>query len=66
MYEQEKVVNDIVNFLERWGLKQKYVACQCNIKETIFSKFLNHKLALSRNQLLRVNDYMNNYISKNS
>ncbi len=64
--EQSKHMKATNQFLERWGLKQKYVACVCKISETDFSKFLNGKMALSEKQLNRLLTYETDYIRRNS
>ena len=46
MLEQSNVADDTREFLQRWGLKGKFVAATCYIPERIFSRFLNHKTAL--------------------
>lgn len=65
LLEQEKIADETKLFLQRWGLKAKYVACMCQISEKVFSGFCNHKLALTANQLLRLKSYMADYESRN-
>lgn len=65
LIEQAKTVEYTRAFLNKWGLKQKYVAQTCLIPEKIFSRFLTGKLALSDNQLARVMEYINDYEQKN-
>lgn len=64
--EQTRFALQTREFLAHWGLKQKFVAETCGIPETVFSAFINGKLALSVNQLARITTYMNDYKSRNS
>lgn len=63
--EQYQAATQTRDFLTRWGLKQKFVAETCKIPETVFSGFINGKLALSSNQLARVIAYINDYVRRN-
>lgn len=65
LLEQEAVAEQTREFLVHWGLKSKFVAATCGISPNILSKFLNHKIALSNNQLNRLVTYMESYISRN-
>lgn len=60
------VADETREFLHCWGLKSKYVAAKVGIDEQSFSKFLNHKLALSDNQMKRLNAYMVDYKRRNT
>ena len=64
--EQYEFAKQTKDFLTRWGLKQKFVAETCSIPETVFSGFLNGKQALSSNQLIRVIEYTDEYVRRNS
>lgn len=64
--EQCNFAQNVRAFLNRWGLKQKYVANICGISETTFSDFINGRVALSRGQLERVDCYMKDYINRNA
>lgn len=66
LLEQECVAEQTREFLGRWGLKAKYVAKVCGISEKTFSRFLNHKLALSQNHIFQLNNYIENYEQRNS
>ena len=66
MLEQSNVADDTREFLQRWGLKGKFVAATCYIPEQIFSRFVNHKLALTSNQLKRLMEYMADYERRNT
>ena len=59
--EQEALADRTKDFLNRWGLKAKYVAEVCNIHEKVFSKFTNHHVTLSKSQLQRLTGYMAEY-----
>lgn len=65
MIEQCNVAEKAKDFLQRWGLKGKFVAATCYIPERIFSRFLNHKTALSSKQLQRLENYMEDYEQRN-
>lgn len=54
LLEQEAVAEQTKAFLVRWGLKAKYVAKVCGISEKTFSRFLNHKLALSKDHIIQL------------
>ena len=64
--EQEQLANETKAFLVRWGLKAKYVASVCVISQKVFSQFMNHKLALSQNQLNRLMAFISDYERRNS
>ncbi len=64
--EQEQLANETKAFLVRWGLKAKYVANVCVISQKVFSQFMNHKLALSQNQLNRLMAFISDYERRNS
>ncbi len=63
--EQVSVADETRAFLQRWGLKGKYVAGVCFIPERIFSRFMTHKVALTANQLMRLKNYMFDYEQRN-
>lgn len=62
--EQEELANRTKTFLDSWGLKAKYVAEVCSIHEKTFSKFVNHRIALSRPQIMRLTGYISEYEEK--
>lgn len=64
--EQEQLANQTRAFLMRWGLKAKYVASVCVIRQKVFSQFMNRKLALSQNQLNRLVEFISDYERRNS
>ena len=64
MLEQSNVADDTREFLKDSGLKSKYVAAKVGIDEQSFSKFLNHKLALSERQLLLLEKYKTELLAK--
>lgn len=66
MYDQQSTADQLHKFLQTWGLKAKFVAQTCTISENIFSKFMSKKVALSTNQLSRVQHFMEDYIHRNS
>lgn len=61
LLEQEKLANETRAFLENYGLKGKYVAGKCGLCPHILSKFINHKIALSQNQLNRLVSFIEEY-----
>lgn len=64
--EQQRQVAERTNaFLTQWGLKQMYVAEACRLSQTVLSKFLHHKLSLSKGQLSRLITYMSDYEKRN-
>jgi len=63
--EQYQVAEQAREFLITWGLKQKFVAETCQLPAKVFSKFLTHRLALSKTQTQRVVDYMADYAQRN-
>ena len=66
LLEQKCIADQTRDFLMRWGLKSKYVAKVCGISEKTFSRFLNHKLALSQNHIYKLSDYIENYERRNN
>lgn len=64
--EQEALANKTREFLDRWGLKAKYVAGVCNISPKVLSLFINHRLVLSKNQVSRLENYISDYENRNS
>lgn len=64
--EQEPLVNKTREFLDRWGLKAKYVAGVCNISPKVLSLFINHRLVLSKIQVSRLENYISDYEKRNS
>lgn len=66
LIEQEQAANDTKVFLMRWGLKAKYVAEVCELSPKVFSQFINHKLALSKNQINRLMGFITDYERRNS
>lgn len=53
-------------FLDRWGLKAKYVAGVCNISPKVLSLFMNYRLTLSKIQVSRLENYITDYERRNS
>lgn len=64
--DQITIATDTKNTLEKFGLKQQYVAERCEISEAVFSKFLNGKAALNEKQLECVVTYIKDYVRRNS
>lgn len=62
---QYQVAERTNEFLAQWGLKQMYVAKACRLSQTVLSKFLHHKLSLSKVQLARLTTYMSEYEKRN-
>lgn len=62
--QQYLVAEYISSFLTDYGLKQWFVAKECRISQTDFSKFLNHRLALNEKQMLRLHNYCANYTAR--
>lgn len=65
LFEQYETATDTREFLTQWGLKKKFVASICGIPETVFSKFINGKMALNNQQLARLIAYTDEYIRRN-
>lgn len=65
LIKQQAIADETRDFLNHWGLKAKYVAEQVSIDKQTFSKFVNHRIALSGNQLLSLRQYMNDYECRN-
>ena len=63
---QDHIANETKAFLQRWGLKQKYVASVCRISPKVLSEFVNHKLALSNKQMDSLTGYILDYERRNS
>lgn len=59
--KQEQAANDTKEFLKASGLKSKYVAAKVGIDEQSFSKFINHRMALSERQLMLLETYKDEY-----
>lgn len=66
LLEQEAVAEQTREFLLRWGLKARFVAKVCGISEKTFSRFLNHKLALSQNHICQLKSYIEDYERRNT
>ena len=66
LLEQEALAEETRVFLKRWGLKGIYVSEVCEIHFKTFSRFLNHKVALSQPQMVRLKAYMHEYQKRNS
>ena len=64
--EQEALANRTKDFLNKWGLKAKYVAEVCNVSPKVLSQFMNHKLALSIGQKNRLICFVTEYERRNS
>ena len=65
LMEQYQAAEQTKTFLLKWGLKKSHMAKACNLSADVFSKFLNHRLALGRGQLSTVKGYMNEYVRRN-
>jgi len=65
LLEQARIANETRDFLSHWGLKAKYVANKCDLNPKVLSLFMNHKLALSQNQLNRLISYITEYERRN-
>lgn len=63
--EQEALADETRAFLKRWGLKGIFVSYVCQIHFKTFSRFLNHKIALSDAQVGRLREYMSDYQKRN-
>lgn len=63
--EQEALADEARAFLKRWGLKGIFVSDVCQIHFKTFSRFLNHKIALSDAQVGRLREYMSDYQKRN-
>lgn len=66
LIKQQSIADETREFLNHWGLKAKYVAEQVCIDKQTFSKFINHRIALSGRQLLVLKQYMDDYEYRNS
>ena len=66
LIKQQSIADETREFLNHWGLKAKYVAEQVCIDKQTFSKFINHRIALSERQLLVLKQYMDDYEYRNS
>lgn len=66
LIKQQSIADETRDFLNHWGLKAKYVAEQVCIDKQTFSKFVNHRIALSERQLLALKQYINDYEHRNS
>lgn len=64
--DQTEVADRTRLFLQSWGLKGRFVAEQVDIGEKTFSRFINHKLALSNDLLRKLISYMDDYEQRNS
>ena len=64
--EQEALANRTKDFLNKWGLKAKYVAEVCDVSPKVLSQFMNHKLALSNSQKNRLICFVTEYERRNS
>lgn len=63
--DQEQLAIETREFLHRWGLKAKYVAMACDLTPKVLSGFMNFRLALSQNQVSRLNSYIAEYEARN-
>ena len=66
LLEQERAADETREFLSQSGLKAKFVAEQIRIDRQSLSKFMNHRLALSQNQLFALQNFMNDYRQRNN
>lgn len=64
--DQYEVAEQTKEFIDKWGLKKKYVAATCSIPEVVFSSFINGRLALSERQISRIVEYTTDYVRRNS
>lgn len=65
LIKQKTIADETKCFLNISGLKAKFVAEQVGIDEQTFSKFVNHRLALSNAQLATLINYVNEYKQRN-
>lgn len=65
LQEQARTADELKAFLCRWGLKSRFVAEVYEISNKTLSRFANHKLTLSQNQLGRLTEYMSDYERRN-
>lgn len=66
LLEQQAIAEEVKEFLKRWGLKSCFVAEVCAIHPNTLSRFVNHRIVLSDNQLVRLRFYMTDYEMRNS
>ena len=64
--KQCEVADRTKEFLNTWGLKQRFVAETCMIDVNIFSKFMNHAAVLSEKQINRLTIYLDDYVRRNT
>lgn len=63
--EQYEISSKVKELLIKYGLKQNFIADKCNIQRTSFSMFMHGKLALSKRQLGRIADFVDDYVRRN-
>ena len=66
LQEQESIANETKAFMEKWGLKNMYVAKVYGISDQTLSRFVNHRIALASERLDRLTKYMADYEKRNS
>lgn len=59
--EQEPLVKRTNEFIEKYGIKKKWLAGKVKIDEQKFSYFCNSRFALSFNQYNNLVDFLNKY-----
>ena len=64
--EQVNIANATKAFMEKWGLKNMYVAKVGGISDQTLSRFVNHRIALSSERLGILAKYMEDYERRNS
>lgn len=65
LLEQERIANELLEFLAKSGLKAKFVAGKIGMSRQTLSKFANHRYALSINQLSALQRFMDEYRQRN-
>ncbi len=56
MLKQDTIRKDLKQYLEDNGIKNKFIAKQINLSESMISYFLNGKKELSSNKLILISD----------
>lgn len=59
--EQEPLIRRTNKFIEKYGIKKKWLAGKVRIDEQKFSYFCNFRFALSFNQYNNLVDFLNKY-----
>lgn len=61
MQEQAQVMEQVNSFLERRGMVGKYLAAQVGLSEAQFYAFKGGRRLLTKRQLKRLSDFMDDY-----